>query len=137
VTDESPAGTKTVKKPEPLTPQELDKYVPQQVVVVIQINKDRTFDVIPETFFVSKRFKGEVIWELEPKDSNHGFTVTFADRLSPFKDAVFSDANPNSGPVQDVPDPTYYYYTVKVTDKKAGQEHRSIKPKDPGGIVTG
>ena len=135
------AGTKMAKQPEQLTWPELEKYLPQQAVVVIQVNDDGTFKVIPENFFISKGLHGEVIWKLEPNSSDpaishYSFKVVFAEKRSPFKDADFSDAHPRSGPIKgDVPDNTYWYYTVEVTHKPRNTNHKVV-PKDPGGIVT-
>ena len=132
------SGTKTAKNPEPLTPGELARFLPQQAVVVIQVDHDGKFEVMPENFFVSKQLHGEVLWKLEPADAPYNFTVAFAGKASPFKDNVFSDANPNSGPVQDVPVPAFYSYTVTLKHKTAKDLQGKNPPgKDPGGIVNG
>ena len=130
------SGTKTVKNPETLTPKELARHLPQQAVVVIEVAHDGQFQIIPDTFFISKQLRGEVLWKLEPADAPYTFTVTFSDKVSPFKSAVFSSANPDSGPVQDVPAPAYYSYTVALEHKTIKGQHGKNSPgKDPGGIV--
>lgn len=131
------SGTKTVKNPETLTPKELAKFLPQQAVVVIEVNHDGEFAVTPKTFFISKQLRGEVLWKLEPVDAPYNFTVTFSNKVSPFKDTVFSDAYPNSGPAQDVPVPAYYKYTVALTHKDPDKRHGQKRKEDPGGILNG
>src|SRR5215472_15680305 len=116
---EAPART----TPRVLTPREVaTEFFPRQVVIAIQIHTDGKFQVIPETFAVSKSHHQEVIWVVS--DPDYDFKVTFGDakhesqsvhERSTFDKAEFSNAHAHSGFVRgDVYPYSYYTYTVDL-----------------------
>ena len=134
---EAPAHT----TPRVLTPEEVaTEFFPKQVVVAIKIEPDGKFQVIPETFAVSKSHRQEVIWVAS--DPNYNFTVKFGDpalpkeKRSPFAEAEFSNAHPHSRIVrEDVYPYSYYKYTVAVEHKTEKNREKHAVSVDPGGYV--
>ena len=134
---EAPART----IPRMLTPREVaTEFFPKRVVIAIQIHTDGKFQVIPETFAVSKWHEQEVMWM--PSDPDYNFTVTFGDpalhndKRSPFTGADFSDQHPLSGVVrEDVYPYSYYKYTVTVKHKTEKNREKRAVIVDPGGYV--
>jgi hypothetical protein len=102
----------------------------REVNVTIEVDRNGTITVSPETFWVSEGKHEQVVWRCNSADPNNPhphFTVDFEANGTPFYESQFSSLYHCSGLKKRtvLHGPKIYKYTIRIGDKTL----------DPGGGV--